>query len=243
MLNVRRDACLVEEHFLKAGVVDELGPDRLDGEELFEAPLAAQARQPHRGHAAGGNPAKKFVTIEPVSGSKGARSGLHALVYSSSVARSLARTPKSSSVVVSPLASVPAAISLSNRRMILPLRVFGSASVNRSASGLANLPTSFSVGSVTERLSSLLAFWPALSVTKTTRACPLSSSGRPTAAASATDVLLTTALSISAVPMRCPATLSTSSMRPTTQKYPSPSRRAPSPVKYALAITSQYGLK
>src|SRR5260370_42409935 len=107
MLNVRRDACLVEEHFLKAGVVDELGPDRLDGEELFEAPLAAPARQPHRGHAAGGKPADKFVTIEPVAGSKRARSGLHALVYSSSCGLSLASTPKSPTAVVAPFAPLP----------------------------------------------------------------------------------------------------------------------------------------
>ena len=61
--------------------------------------------------------------------------------YSSSL-RSFASTLRSSSVDVSPVDSRPAATSLSSRRMIFPLRVFGSASVKRMASGLANLPIS-----------------------------------------------------------------------------------------------------
>ena len=47
---------------------------------------------------------------------------------------------------------------------------------------------------------------------------PFTGSGMPMTAASATAGWLTRALSTSAVPMRCPATLSTSSMRPMTQK-------------------------
>ncbi len=61
---------------------------------------------------------------------------------------------------------------------------------------------------------------------------PLMSCGKPTTAASATLGWATSALSTSAVPMRCPLTLITSSTRPVIQKYPSSSRRAPSPVKY-----------
>ena len=48
-------------------------------------------------------------------------------------------------------------------------------------------------------------------------AVPLSSSGFPTTAASATEGWLTNALSISIVPKRCPATLMTSSTRPMIQ--------------------------
>ena len=59
--------------------------------------------------------------------------------YSSS-SRSFASTDKSSSVVVSPTVWFPAARSLSKRRMIFPLRVFGNESVNRISSGLAKLP-------------------------------------------------------------------------------------------------------
>src|ERR1039458_2237230 len=56
---------------------------------------------------------------------------------------SRASTPRSSSVVVSPLISVPEAICLSRRRMILPERVFGNASAKRMSSGLATGPISF----------------------------------------------------------------------------------------------------
>ena len=63
--------------------------------------------------------------------------------------------------------------------MILPLRVFGSESVKRIASGRANLPISLSMCAASASFSSLPAFWPGLSVTKTTSAWPLSSSGLP----------------------------------------------------------------
>ena len=58
----------------------------------------------------------------------------------SSAAASFANTLKSSSVVVSPVTFAPLAISFRRRRMILPLRVFGSASANRTSSGLAIAP-------------------------------------------------------------------------------------------------------
>ena len=61
----------------------------------------------------------------------------------SSSSRSFASTLRSSSVVVSPVDSRPAAMSRSRRRMILPLRVFGSASVKRISSGRASAPISF----------------------------------------------------------------------------------------------------
>ena len=46
---------------------------------------------------------------------------------------------------MSPFVSAPDATSFNSRRMILPLRVFGSASAKRIWSGLANLPISFSM--------------------------------------------------------------------------------------------------
>ena len=55
-------------------------------------------------------------------------------------------------------------------------------------------------------------------VTKATIAVPVSSSGRPTTAASATFGCETIALSTSMVPMRWPETFITSSMRPMIQK-------------------------
>ena len=62
-------------------------------------------------------------------------------------------------------------------------------------------------------------------------AWPFISSGRPTTAASATLGWATSADSISAEPRRWPLTLMTSSTRPMSQKSPSASQRAPSPVK------------
>ena len=62
-------------------------------------------------------------------------------IYSSAT-DSFASTLKSSSVVVSPLISPPAAICFSRRRMILPERVLGSASAKRISSGLATGPIS-----------------------------------------------------------------------------------------------------
>ena len=61
------------------------------------------------------------------------------------------------------------------------------------------------------------ASWPDSRVTKAEIACPRSSSGLPTTAASATLGWLTRALSTSMVESRCPATFSTSSTRPMIQ--------------------------
>src|SRR6185503_7176820 len=55
---------------------------------------------------------------------------------------SAATTLKSSSVVVSPFTSPPAAISFNMRRMIFPLRVFGRPAAKRIVSGLASEPIS-----------------------------------------------------------------------------------------------------
>ncbi len=95
---------------------------------------------------------------------------------------------RSSSVVVSPFVSPPAATSFRRRRMIFPLRVFGSESAKRIDVGAREL-ADLLVDVRGERVLQLLRrpSGPALSVTKTTSAWPLSSSGRPTAAASATD--------------------------------------------------------
>src|SRR6202041_2060389 len=60
----------------------------------------------------------------------------------SSSSRSFERTDRSSSVVVSPRVSSPDAIWRRRRRMILPLRVFGKASVNLMSSGRASAPIS-----------------------------------------------------------------------------------------------------
>src|SRR5262249_37029867 len=54
--------------------------------------------------------------------------------------RSRASTPKSSSVVVSCVVCLPPATSRNSLRMILPERVFGRASVNRTSSGRASGP-------------------------------------------------------------------------------------------------------
>ena len=115
--------------------------------------------------------------------------------------------------------------------MILPLRVFGKASVNRISSGRASAPISLTTWTLSSCRSSSEGAWPVSSVTNAEIPCPLISSGLPTTAASATFGWLTRALSISIVESRCPATLSTSSTRPRIQKFPASSFLAPSPVK------------
>ncbi|MCY1232562.1 hypothetical protein D9M72_450600 [compost metagenome] len=81
------------------------------------------------------------------------------------------------------------------------------------AIGPISLPTQ-----LRSSVASLMASSPfgraRLSTTKAQIASPVMSSGRPTTAASATSGLATSADSISIVPMRCPDTFSTSSMRP-----------------------------
>src|SRR5436853_4849804 len=124
------------------------------------------------------------------------RSRPRAAFYSSAL-DSFARTLKSSSVVVSPFISPPAAICLSKRRMIFPERVLGRASAKRMASGLATGPISLATWLRSSSRMAAFGLTLPLSVTKATSAWPLSSSGRPTTAASATFWLLTSALSTS----------------------------------------------
>ena len=112
----------------------------------------------------------------------------------------------------------PFASARSNRRMILPERVFGRLSPKRISFGFAIGPISLPTHS-RNSFASAFASSPdgraPLSTTKATTASPVRSSGRPTTAASATSfVLATSADSISMVPRRCPETFSTSSMRP-----------------------------
>ncbi len=75
---------------------------------------------------------------------------LETCFQTSSLSFNLEITEKSSSVVVSPLTSPLVASSRSKRRMIFPLRVFGSMSVKRMSSGFASAPISFA----TQRRSS-----------------------------------------------------------------------------------------
>ena len=58
---------LVEEHALEARVLRVLGKDRLDGDELLEAALAAQTRDPHARHAPLGDRAEHLVAVELVA--------------------------------------------------------------------------------------------------------------------------------------------------------------------------------
>jgi hypothetical protein len=120
-------------------------------------------------------------------------------------------------VEVSWVISSPLASERSRRRMILPERVLGRLSPKRMSLGLAIGPISLP----TQSRSSLASLGLVaggrgrLSTTKAQMASPVVSSGRPTTAASATSsVQLTSADSISIVPMRWPETFSTSSMRP-----------------------------
>ena len=137
-----------------------------------------------------------------------------------------------SSVEMSSLMSSPRAIARSSRRMILPLRVFGRLSAKRISSGLAIAPSC----SATQSRSSFASVPPSPApgrkprqTTNADTASPLISCGRPTTAASAIRGCATSADSISIVPRRCPATFSTSSMRPMIQKQPSLSRCVLSP--------------
>src|SRR5262249_28053935 len=160
----------------------------------------------------------------------------------SSSSLSFASTEKSSSVVVSPLTSPLVASSLNRRRIILPDLVLGSVSENRMSSGRASAPISFATHWRNSSLSAGLGVDPDPTVTNAAIACPSPSSGLATTAASATFGWPTSADSTSIVLSRWPETLITSSTRPNTQKYPSSSRRAPSPVKYMPGISDQYCL-
>ena len=115
--------------------------------------------------------------------------------------------------------------------MIFPDLVLGSASLKRICFGLANLPICWAVHSRSSAASSSVGSWPWMGVTNATTACPVSSSGTPITAASATASWRTSMDSSSAVDMRWPLTFITSSTLPRTQKYPSLSLRAASPTK------------
>jgi hypothetical protein len=95
---------------------------------------------------------------EPILGKTG--------TCSSCCAASLVTTDKSSSVVTSPTTVFDVTISRSRRRMILPLRVFGSASVKRICSGLAKLPISCATHLRSSSPSSAWFQSPFFSVTK-----------------------------------------------------------------------------
>src|SRR5262249_51136447 len=136
----------------------------------------------------------------------------------SSDSANFANTLKSSSVVVSPVTFAPLAISFRSRRMILPLRVFGSASAKRTSSGLAIALMRTATCSRNSSFSPAVVSTPVFTVTKAPTPWPFNSSGLPTTAASATRGWLTSALSISDVPSLWPATFRTSSIRPTIQK-------------------------
>src|ERR1051326_6792847 len=91
------------------------------------------------------------------------------LLYSSAL-ESRARTLRSSRVVVSPLISLPDAICLRRRRMILPDRVFGRASAKRISSGFATGPISLATCWRNSSRKFPSAFTPPFTVTRATRA-------------------------------------------------------------------------
>ena len=80
--------------------------------------------------------------------------------HASSLSFNFAITPKSSSVVVSPFTSPLLASSRNRRRMIFPLRVFGSMSVKRMSSGLAMAPISFATHFRNSSFNSGVGFLP-----------------------------------------------------------------------------------
>ena len=101
--------------------------------------------------------------------------------------------------------------------MIFPERVFGRSSAQITRLGRASLPMRRATCS---RMSATRVSSPAvspLSVTKAVIAWPVSSSAWPMTAASATLPCETIADSTSAVDIRCPETLMTSSTRPMIQ--------------------------
>jgi glutamate/tyrosine decarboxylase-like PLP-dependent enzyme len=139
-------------------------------------------------------------------------------------------TAGSASVVVSPSGRF-SATSRSSRRMILPERVFGSSGVKTMLAGFAIAPIFVATWPRSSSSISIEPSSPPLSVTYATIAWPVVASVRPQTAASATLGWSTSADSTSIVEMRWPETFITSSTRPSSQKSPSASMRAPSPAK------------
>ena len=127
-------------------------------------------------------------------------------------------TERSSSVVVSPFTSPPAAISFSSRRMILPLRVLGRESLKRTSSGFASDPISFATHCRNSSFNSGLGAVARLQrderrdglALQIVEPCHHRGFGHLGCATSAD--------STSMVLRRCPDTLITSSMRPMIQK-------------------------
>ena len=128
----------------------------------------------------------------------------------------------SNNVDVSP-SSRPSATSRSSRRMILPLRVFGSSGTTWISRGRAigEISRATSARSSSIICSRGVSAWWAIRMTNATIACPVVSSVAPTTAASATPEWPTSADSTSAVEIRCPDTFITSSTRPSNQMAPS----------------------
>src|SRR5215218_5828550 len=100
--------------------------------------------------------------------------------------RMTSTTDVSARVVVSPNGRF-CAISRSNRRMILPLRILGRSGVNMTDLGRAIGPMTFPTCCRSSFPSSGVPSTPDLMMTKEKIASPVSSSGTPTTAASATE--------------------------------------------------------
>ena len=123
--------------------------------------------------------------------------------------------------------------------MILPLRVFGSSGVKTMFAGLAIGPIFFATWL---RSSSSFSTERSRRLQRHVRDDRLAGRrvlARQTAA-SATSWWSTSADSTSIVEMRWPETFITSSTRPSSQKSPSSSIRAPSPAKYTSSYFDQY---
>ncbi len=137
-------------------------------------------------------------------------------------------------VLVSPT-GWPSTSARSMRRMYLPLRVSGNAPTSMKSAGTAVAPFSLRTSSASRRRSSAVRRRPATGFTKASGVRPFSRCGAPTTIALPTGESGLTCLSrriapsISSVPMRCPDTLITSSLRPCSEKPPSSKRTAKSP--------------
>ena len=124
-----------------------------------------------------------------------------------------------------------------SRRITLPFRVLGKSFTNLIDWGRTDFPNA----STTRSLRAVSSLGPSAEVTqKHTIACPLTGSGMPMAAAADTPECSTSMDSISAGPIRLPATLIVSSERPQMYQYPSASIAAQSPCTQTSGICDQY---
>ncbi|MDT4875223.1 hypothetical protein FQZ97_1105740 [compost metagenome] len=101
--------------------------------------------------------------------------------------------------------------------MSLPLRVCGRSVMNASSLGATAAPRRFRAWPSNSSCKAVVATWPALRVTKAFTVSPRSGSGMPITAASATSGNSINTLSTSKGPIKWPADLITSSLRPTNQ--------------------------